>query len=129
MKTLRIINGILLAFIALNAIGGGYYALAGAESVPLEWLQGSPFKSYFIPGLFLLVIVGGACILASLAAFTNSRFARSLSFLCSGLLAAWIIIQVSIIGYVSWMQPAIFVTALIIAGIAFYLPRRLTNNG
>ena len=36
--------------------------MAGAENVPVEWLQGSPFHSYFIPGLFLFLTVGGIVI-------------------------------------------------------------------
>jgi hypothetical protein len=43
--------GSLLAFGALNAIGGGYYGLSGAAGVPKAWLEGSPFSDYFIPSL------------------------------------------------------------------------------
>jgi hypothetical protein len=53
--------GGLLALVAVNAFGGGYYGLAGAEGIPREWLAGSPFHSYFVPSLFLLVVVGGSC--------------------------------------------------------------------
>jgi len=59
----------LLAFVALNAFAGGYYGLSGAKGIPREWLTGRPFASYFIPGLFLLVVIGGAAVevLAELA--------------------------------------------------------------
>ena len=33
----------LLTFGALNAFAGGYYGLAGAKGVPIEWLRGQPF--------------------------------------------------------------------------------------
>lgn len=46
--------------VALNAIGGGIYGLAGAKDVPQEWLQGSPFHSYLLPSLVVLVAVGGS---------------------------------------------------------------------
>ena len=36
-------SGTLLDFGALNAFGGGYYGLAGAQGIPREWLRGSPF--------------------------------------------------------------------------------------
>jgi hypothetical protein len=35
--------GGLLAFGALNAFGGGYYGLSGAEGVPTGMAQGKPF--------------------------------------------------------------------------------------
>ena len=60
MKIIRIILGTLLAIIALNALGGGFYGMMGAKEIPIEWLKGSPFKSYFIPALFLFVVVGGS---------------------------------------------------------------------
>ena len=49
--------GGLLAFGALNAFAGGYYGMSGAEDVPREWLEGSPFEDYFIPGLILFLVV------------------------------------------------------------------------
>jgi hypothetical protein len=45
-KVIRMTLGVILSLLALNALGGGYYGMAGAENVPLEWLEGSPFKSY-----------------------------------------------------------------------------------
>ena len=39
------------ALIAVNAVGGAWYALAGAPNVPKEWLEGSPFRDYRVPGL------------------------------------------------------------------------------
>ena len=52
--------GLLLAFAALNAFGGGYYGMSGAKEVQTEWLQGSPFRNYFLTGLILFVIVDGS---------------------------------------------------------------------
>jgi hypothetical protein len=128
VKTLRITLGIVLLILAANAFGGGYYGMAGAENVPVKWLEGSPFKSYFIPSLFLFVVIGGMCLVASIAAFRNSKHARKLSFICAGVLLGWITAQVLIIGYVSWMQPAISVSAIVIAAIAFQLPKQKTDH-
>src|SRR5688572_18549002 len=118
MKISRIVLGVLLLIIALNAFGGGYYGLSGAKDVPLEWLEGSPFKSYFIPALFLLIVIGGACLLTSILVFIQSRHAISLSIFCGLLLIGWILIQVAIIGYISWMQPAVFISGLVILVLA-----------
>lgn len=128
MKTLRITLGIVLLIIAANAFGGGYYGMAGAENVPVEWLEGSPFKSYFIPSLFLFAVIGGTCLVTAIAAFRNSKHARKLSFICTGLLFGWIAVQVAIIGYVSWMQPAIFISAIVVTVIAFLLPKQQTKH-
>jgi hypothetical protein len=114
MKATRIILGVLLLIVALNAFGGGWYALAGAENVPLEWLEGSPFDSYFIPGLFLLVVVGGMCLISALMLFFNAKKAMAVTRIAGGVLLGWILIQLLIIGYVSFLQPTILTAAVIV---------------
>jgi peptidoglycan/LPS O-acetylase OafA/YrhL len=121
-KAIRNILGSLLTFLAINALGGGYYGMAGAENVPLAWLEGSPFKSYFIPGIFLFLGIGGASIIAALMVFRHHRYARKAAFVCGILVLAWIAIQVSIIGYVSWMQPATAMAGCLILILTYFLP-------
>ena len=84
----------------LNAFGGGYYGLTGAEGVPTEWLRGSPFADYFVPSLILLVVVGGSFIMAAIAVLAGLRTAR-LAALAAGLVVlGWLIVQIAIVGYV-----------------------------
>lgn len=63
----------LLAFMVINAFGGGVDGVSGAPGVPIEWLDGTPFRSYFVPGLVLLVIVGGSALGASVAVAVRAR--------------------------------------------------------
>jgi hypothetical protein len=118
----RVILGLLLAFIALNAFGGGWYGLAGAKSVPTTWLAGSPFTNYVVPSLVLIVVVGGTALTASLLVFRQSRHARQ-GALCAGLvMIGWIAVQVAIIGSTSWLQPAVALAGLAIVVMAWQLP-------
>jgi hypothetical protein len=117
-KSIRFILGFLEGFLALNAFGGGFYGMAGAESVPVELLEGSPFTTYFLPGLFLFVAVGGTMLLASISVFARWRNARTLSLVAALIALTWIVVQVIIIGYISWMQPAVAVMALLILLLA-----------
>ena len=121
-KFIRYTVGFLLALLALNAFGGGYYGMAGAENVPVDWLQGSPFRNYFIPGLFLFIVIGGLALYAAIAVFTQHRFARHAAFLCSVTVLLWLAVQVIIIGYVSWMQPATAIGAMLILLLSRLLP-------
>lgn len=59
--------------VALNAIGGAVYGLAGAKNVPREWLKGSPFDSYLVPSLVLLVAVAGSSLAAATAISIKHR--------------------------------------------------------
>lgn len=113
-RILRTVEGTLLAVIALNAFAGGYYGMAGAKSVPREWLAGSPFHDYFMPSLFLFVVVGGLSLVAAICVFTGTKHGRLLAMIAGTVMIAWIAIQVSIIGYVSWMQPAVFIIGVVV---------------
>lgn len=120
---IRYLLGGLLAFGALNAVAGGYYGLSGAEGVPLEWLEGGPFKSYYIPSLILLVVVGGSFLFAAIAVLANFRIARLSALGAGAVVLLWIAVQVSIIGYVSWMQPATTIGGLLILFMSWLLPK------
>ena len=114
--------GALLGLVALNAFAGGWYGLRGARGVPLEWLAGSPFHTYFVPSLLLVVVIGGAFAAASIAVFTAVRYARKLAFAAGLLVLAWLAAQVGIIGYVSWMQPTTAAAGLLVLALAGLLP-------
>ncbi|MCM2322373.1 MAG: hypothetical protein NDJ90_03830 [Oligoflexia bacterium] len=110
--------GALLLFGALNAFGGGYYGMSGAPEVPTEWLRGTPFRDYFIPSLILFCVVGGAFLLAGTAVLARLRFARTASFAAGLIVLGWIIVQVSMIGYVSWMQPVTFAAGILVLALS-----------
>jgi hypothetical protein len=123
-RAVRYSLGGLLAFGALNAVGGGYYGLTGAVGVPTEWLEGSPFADYFVPSLILLVVVGGSCIVAAIAVFASLRGDRFAVFVAAFIVLGWLTVQMSIIGYVSWMQPSTAIAGLLILILGSQLPRR-----
>jgi hypothetical protein len=123
-KIARYTLGTLLAFLALNAFGGGYYGISGAEGVSLELLDGSPFSSYLIPSLILFVVVGGSALFASIALFAGSKIARTASFANVIIVFGWLSVQVAIIGYISWMQPATASLSLIILVVTFFVPKK-----
>ena len=120
--SIRTLLGALLAFGALNAFAGGYYGLAGAEGVPREWLAGSPFSDYAVPSLVLFVVVGGALALAAIMVFRGHPLARAIACAAAAVLLVWIVVQVAIIGYVSWMQPATFAAGLLMLLLISLLP-------
>ena len=113
--------GALLAFAALNAFAGGYYGLAGAKGVPREWLRGSPFPDYFVPSLILVVVVGGSLLWATVAVFARWRNDRLLAVAAAAIVFGWLAIEVAIIGYVSWMQPATAVGGALVLALAWQL--------
>jgi hypothetical protein len=127
---IRYFLGALLALIALNAFAGGYYGLKGADGVPTEWLQGSPFRDYFVPSLILLIAVGGSSAIASVAVFEGLRVARLAAFAAGLIVLCWLAVQVAIIGNVSWMQPttAIAASLVLVLGSLLRPSRQMTRT-
>ena len=123
MKATRIVLGSLLLIISINALGGGWYGMAGAPNVPKEWLAGSPFSDYFVPALILFVFVGIHFFIGAMAVLRKNRYAVQWAYSCAAVLFTWIVLQVAIIGYVSWLQPAMAVAAVVIFLLAHKLSR------
>lgn len=121
-NALRITLGLLLAFGALNALAGAYYGLSGAPGVPIEWLEGSPFRDYTIPSLVLGAVVGGAFLLGAVAVFARFRRARLFAGAAAVIVLGWITVQVAILGYVSWMQPVTAACGVIMLLLAWLTP-------
>ena len=124
MKHARVPLIVLQLLVAANAVGGGIYGLAGAKSVPTEWLDGSPFHTYTVPSLFLLCVIGGGMLLATAAWLLRRRVAPWLSLGMGVLLMLWIVAQVAIITLNSWLQPTSFAAGLAITALAVYALRR-----
>jgi hypothetical protein len=115
------------AVIAVNAVGGAIWGLSGAKNVPRQWLEGTPFDSYLIPSLVLLVGVGGGMTLAAVALLARHRFAPEITVAAGAILVGWITTQVLIIvpdGGFSWLQPIMFAAGLFIAGLGWRLRRQ-----
>jgi hypothetical protein len=123
----RLLLGALLAFGAVNAFGGGSYGLSGARGVPREWLAGSPFSDYLVPSLILFIVVGGVLSLAAVLVFRRHRMAITAAYAAAAILLIWILVQVAMIGYVSWLQPATLAGSLLVALLAWRV--RATQQG
>jgi len=123
MKLTKIALIIIQLLVMLNAFGGGWYGMAGAPGVDPAWLDGSPISSYFVPGLFLFVAIGGGMLVATIAWWRRSRLAPWISLGMGGLVMLWIVVQLAIIGSVSPLQPISFVAGAAVATLAGVLLR------
>jgi len=95
----------------------------------VEWLSGSPFSDYFVPSLFLFVVVGGSCLVAAIAVLRRRRFARPAAFAAIAILFAWLAVQLAIIGYVSWMQPTTAAVGVLALMLTWALPGPAQASG
>ena len=127
-KVVRLILATGAVFTGVAAVAGGIGLLVGWIPLPIEWLRGSPFNSYVIPGLALAIFAGGSSLLAAGMLFVHHSFG-ALAALAAGLtLVIFEIVEFAVVQYVSWMQPFFFGDGLLImalAGLLWRTERRL----
>ena len=78
-------------FVAVSAIGGGAALAAGVDRFPTEWLRGSPFSDYVLPGLILAGVVGISAAIATLSAWLRLRIWAPASVAAGLVLTGWIV--------------------------------------
>jgi hypothetical protein len=104
--------------------------MSGGLDLPKEWLDGTPFSDYFIPGLILFVVIGGIMLAASLAVWSRNLFSGPVSLVAGSALVIWATVQIILIGYRSWMQPTFFAFGLAVVALSLPLVRSfLTPRG
>jgi hypothetical protein len=89
---------VLSGFLAITAIAGGISLTANFYAPPVEFLSGSIFKDFTIPGLGLAVLVGGGALVSTILLIRKSKFGV-LSATVSGIMIMFFeFVQVLIIG-------------------------------
>jgi len=97
-NNLRILLILLDGFLSLTAIAGGIGLLTGTNTPPVSFLAGSPFPDYTIPGLALLVLVGGTALVATYLTIRHHRYAALVSVLAGAMIIVFEIVEVLAIG-------------------------------
>ena len=116
-KRIRITIFVLDMLLALTAIAGGIGLVSGGIAVPLNWLQGSPFNDYTIPGLALAIIVGGGSLFAAITILTGSETGVLASALAGLFIIGFESVEVAVIDRFgeSWLLLAVVLQAVYIA--------------
>lgn len=74
---MRVFTIILLFFNVISAFYGGIMLTidpsGGLMQMPASWLSNSPFDSYLIPGLILLIILGIGSLVSAIFAIKRSK--------------------------------------------------------
>jgi hypothetical protein len=111
-KKVFVLQGILQAFVALGALPCGVllmlYPDGRALNMPLTMLSGSPFSTFFWPGLILFTVNGVGQAAAAGLSFRRRRLAGRAGAVMGLGLMIWIFVQVSLIGGGHWLQYSYF---------------------
>jgi hypothetical protein len=119
--------GGLQLFIGLGAVGGGLALMLEPDGamlgIPADVLGNSPFSSFFIPGLVLLLVNGLGSLAGAVASFRRLRFAGEAGVALGLFLVAWIVLQVYWLGGFHWAHGLYLIMGLAETGLGGLLRR------
>jgi len=94
---------VLEVLLGVGALGGGGALMLGPRGeimpLPLSALKGSPFDTYFVPGLILFGVLGLGSLAAALLVWLRHPLAPVATTVVGVVLLIWIAVEIAIIGY------------------------------
>ena len=99
-KSMRLTLVVIELFVGLWAVIGGVGLVTGSIAflqMPVKYLQGTPFTDYTIPGLLLMLVVGGSFLFAAATILTRHELGVLASAVAGLILIGFEIVEVAII--------------------------------
>lgn len=115
----RAVLVVLEVLLGASAVYGGIGLVTGSLGMSDDWLAGTPFASWLLPGIALLVVVAVPMLGAALLEVRGHRLAPAASVLAGVLQVGWIAVQLLIMQRYFVLQPVVLVVAaamLLVAG-------------
>lgn len=110
------ITGAIQLFIGLSAVIAGFMFVSTPDGSSMgmnaDLYHFRLFPDFLIPGLVLMIIIGFGHLIAGIMSLSKSVFTGIAALLVGFDLIIWIVVQVILIGFSSWMQPAFFLLGL-----------------
>lgn len=119
----------VMAFQGLSGVAGGLGLIAdpsGASlQIPLDWLIGSPFTNYLVPGIILFVVLGQVPLAVVFGLWKRKSWARLAAIGVGTALCIWIFVEILVIGYQPDppLQAVYGIVGMVILLIAVTAPR------
>ena len=118
---------LLEAMAAISSLAGGITLVSKPDGSFMGFktslLDGTPFDNFLVPGLILTFIVGGSAALGTIAGISQNAWARAAWVMSGSVFAIWIIVQIAMVGLISWLQPTMLGLGLSIL-VLVYIGRK-----
>jgi hypothetical protein len=120
MKLYRIVTlllAILLLFTGfISVISSTVMIATNGMGMPLEWLDGTAFASYLVPGLILLIVIAGVTTLAGILLIKKKKGAHEVVAASGFGLLIWLFTEMYILEKMGshFLHAIIFTEALVI---------------
>jgi hypothetical protein len=110
--------------VGIGALYGGWSLLTNPAALGADpvWLEGSPFPDFTVPGLVLLVVIGGGMLVTALLAIFGARSAVLATLMMGAILMAWGMVETIVIGYQGTQQVVLVMLFVVVpAAILLWL--------
>ena len=104
--------GLVWDLVADNAIG-----------MRQDWLEGTPFTSWVLPGVFLLAVVAVPMGAAAVLELRRSPWASAASVVAGGAQVGWIAVQLAVMQRYFVLQPVMIGAGLAVLALALWASR------
>ena len=102
----------LAVLIAAASAFGGIRLIHGGLGMPAGYLTATPFSSWALPGLALLISVAVPQLAAAVLIAAGHRWALPASYLAGAALVAWILVQLLVMQRYFFLQPVIAILGI-----------------
>jgi hypothetical protein len=106
------------AVVAVNAVYGGIGLIVNGMGMPADWLNGTPFSSWLVPGVLLMLLIAVPMASAAIAEVVGTLRAYEVSVTAGAVLVGWIAAEVVILRHFSLLQPILFVVGILVVLLA-----------
>ncbi|MCU1445198.1 hypothetical protein [Cryobacterium sp.] len=101
-------------FTLVSAVGGALGLIfANGMGMPISWLVGTPFDSFLVPGLILLLVVGGTQANAVLLQHLRHPWYLAAAAIAGFGMLIWIFVEVAILPGYSLLHTLYFGTGVL----------------
>jgi hypothetical protein len=115
----------LEVFLSAGALGGGGALMLGSRGeiipLPLSALRGSPFETYFAPGLILFCALGLGPLAAAGLALRRHPLAPIAALAVGIALLIWMAVEIAMVGYSKSppLQPFYLLLGAVVTGVGW----------
>jgi hypothetical protein len=93
------------------------------SNIPIRYLEHSPFSDFLIPGIILFLCNGVLSMFVFVALAYNWRFHGQLVSLQGVVLTGWIVVQVSMLRELNFLQISFGLIGIVLIALGSYLSR------
>lgn len=129
MRTLLLI---LLAFVTVSSLVSGSLLFAYSDGsllwLSVSLLNGTPFESFFVPGIVLAIAVGGVHLLALVLITREHSLCYNWAMTAAVILTGWTFVQIVLVGSMFGLSYVYLILGFLIFFLSWQLKGKLAEE-